>query len=305
MPFVDDKSIQTHSQAELTAGWGQNRMKVNNRKVLIAIIIVTLLLFLAVVFTSGALRIALSVPFVLFFPGYTLLSALFPKRGSLGGIERVALSFGLSIAIASLIGLILNYTPGGISLYPILIFLTAFILVTSAVAWYRQMTVPLAERFRIAVNISLPKWKKLGNLDKALSVSLVGAILMALGSLGYAVAMPKTAEKFTEFYILSMEGKAENYPKKVTLGESVELVIVIVNHEYEVTSYRTDIKINGIESNQITIQPLANEEKWEKVVSFVPQSSSESQRVEFWLYKNDEAKPYFKEPLHLYIDVTD
>ena len=53
------------------------------------------------------------------------------------------------------------------------------------------------------------------------------------------------------------------------------------------------------------VQPLANEEKWEEVVSFVPQSSSESQRVELWLYKNDGAKPYFKEPLHLYIDVTD
>ena len=280
-------------------------MEVDNRKVLIAIIIVTLLLFLAVVSTSGALRIALSVPFVLFFPGYTMLSALFPKRGSLGGIERMALSFGLSIAIVSLIGLILNYTPGGISLYPILIFLTAFILVTSAIAWYRQMTVPLAEQFSVAVNISLPKWRQLGTLDKALSVSLVGVVLVALGSLGYAVAMPKTAEKFTEFYILSMEGKAENYPKKVTLGESVELVIGIVNHEYEVTSYRIDIKTNGIESNQITIQPLANEEKWEEVVSFVPQSSSKSQRVEFWLYKNDGAKPYFKEPLHLYIAVTD
>jgi len=280
-------------------------MEVDNRKVLIAIIIVTLLLFLAVVSTSGALRIALSVPFVLFFPGYTMLSALFPKRGSLGGIERMALSFGLSIAIVSLIGLILNYTPGGISLYPILIFLTAFILVTSAIAWYRQMTVPLAEQFSVAVNISLPKWRQLGTLDKALSVSLVGAILVALGSLGYAVAMPKTAEKFTEFYILGVEGKAENYPKMVTLGESVELVIGIVNHEYEVTSYRIDIKTNGIESNQITIQPLANEEKWEEVVSFVPQSSSESQRVEFWLYKNDGAKPYFKEPLHLYIVVTD
>jgi len=280
-------------------------MEVDNRKILIAIIVVTLLLFLAVVSTSGALRIALSVPFVLFFPGYTMLSALFPKRGSLGGIERMALSFGLSIAIVSLIGLILNYTPGGISLYPILIFLTAFILVTSAIAWYRQMTVPLAEQFSVAVNISLPKWRQLGTLDKALSVSLVGVILVALGSLGYAVAMPKTAEKFTEFYILGVEGKAENYPKMVTLGESVELVIGIVNHEYEVTSYRIDIKTNGIESNQITIQPLANEEKWEEVVSFVPQSSSKSQRVEFWLYKNDGAKPYFKEPLHLYIAVTD
>ena len=211
----------------------------------------------------------------------------------------------MSIAVTTLTGLVLNYTTWGINLYPVVIAVILLIIAASAIAWYRQMTVPLAEQFSVAVNISLPKWRQVGTLEKALSVSLVVVVLVALGSLGYAVAMPKTAEKFTEFYILSVEGKVENYPKMVTLGESVELVIGIVNHEYEVTSYRIDIKTNGIESNQITIQPLANEEKWEEVVSFVPQSSSESQRVEFWLYKNDGAKPYFKEPLHLYIDVTD
>src|SRR5699024_12451412 len=38
-----------------------------------------------------------------------------PRRaGSIDGIERVALSFGLSIAITPLIGLLLNFTPFGI-----------------------------------------------------------------------------------------------------------------------------------------------------------------------------------------------
>jgi uncharacterized membrane protein len=48
---------------------------------------------------------------VLFFPGYTLISALFPRKDSLSGVERLALSFGLSIAVVPLIGLILNYMP--------------------------------------------------------------------------------------------------------------------------------------------------------------------------------------------------
>ena len=120
-------------------------MEIDNRNVLIAILIVTLLLLSSVALTSGSLRIALSVSFILFFPGYTLLSALYPKRSSLGSIERIALSFGLSVAITSIIGLILNYTPGGISLYPIVISITLFILVTSAVAWYRHMKLPPAE----------------------------------------------------------------------------------------------------------------------------------------------------------------
>jgi len=38
-------------------------------------------------------------------------AALFPGKDDLDGIERIALSFGLSIAVVPLMGLALNYTP--------------------------------------------------------------------------------------------------------------------------------------------------------------------------------------------------
>jgi uncharacterized membrane protein len=135
---------------------GNYKMKIDNRKILIAIIVVTLLLFPIVALTTGPLRIALGLLFVIFFPGYTLLSALFPKRGDLSGVERIALSFGLSIAVSPLIGLILNYTPWGIRLYPILISITLFIIVTSAIGWYRQQKLPAADRLSINFKASLP-----------------------------------------------------------------------------------------------------------------------------------------------------
>ena len=68
-------------------------MHVSNKKVLIAVIVITLLLFPIVAFTSGALRIVFGLCLVLFFPGYSLLSALFPKKGGFSSIERVALKF--------------------------------------------------------------------------------------------------------------------------------------------------------------------------------------------------------------------
>jgi len=280
-------------------------MDIDNRKILMGMVIITLLLFPAVAFTSGALRIVLGLPFVLFFPGYTLLSALFPRRGSLSGIERTALSFGLSIAVTPLIGLILNYTPWGISPYPVLTSVTVFILVASAIAWYRQQRLPPAERLSVAVNISLPQWGKMTGVDKVLSVTLVIVILVALGSLGYAIAIPKESERFTEFYILSVDGKAENYPEQVMQGEAVELIIGIVNHEHEVTSYRIDIEIDGSQVEQIRSKALVHGEKWEEAVSFTPQNSGKNQKVEFWLYKDDKTEPYFKDPLHLYIDVSE
>ena len=141
--------------------------------------------------------------------------------------------------------------------------------------------------------------------DKVLSVCLVVAILVALGSLGYVIATPKEGERFTEFYILGVDGKAENYPRQVALGEPVELIIGIVNREHEVVSYRIDIVIDGIENKEITTKALAHEEKWEEAVSFLPLRSGEEQKVEFWLYKDAKAKPCFDDPLHLYIDVTE
>ncbi len=109
---------------------------------LFTIVALSLLLVPLVAFTSGALRIALGLAFVLFFPGYTLVAALFPRKGQLGGIERVALSFGLSIAVVPLIGLVLNYTPRGIRLYPILISVLLFIVIMTGVAWYRRQRLP-------------------------------------------------------------------------------------------------------------------------------------------------------------------
>lgn len=143
------------------------------------------------------------------------------------------------------------------------------------------------------------------NLNKVLSISLAVAIVAALGCLVYVITAPKQGEKFTEFYILNTEGETSNYPDQVALGEPVELIVGIINHEYEPTSYRLEIKIDEAINEAITTATLACEEKWEETVSFTPQTPGERQKVEFWLYKNDEAEPYFEGPLHLYIDVTE
>ena len=280
-------------------------MDIDNRRILIALVVLILLLLPVAIFTTGPLRIVLGLPFVLFCLGYSLLSALFPRQGSLGGIERITLSFGSSIAVAILIGLILNYTPWGISLYPIIISVTLFIVITSAVAWYRMWILPPAERFSVSASISMPRWGRMESGDKTLYVCLVLAILVAMGSFSYVIATPKQGDRFTEFYTISVDGKAENYPKQVVSKEPVELIIGIVNHEYQVLSYRIDIVIDGIENKEIITEELAHQEKWESVVSFIPQSLGEGQKVEFWLYKNAETEPYFKDPLHLYIDVTE
>jgi len=278
-------------------------MRLDNQAILLAIVVLTLILFPVVAFSTGPLRIALGLLFVIFFPGYTLLSALFPRQDSLGAIERLALSFGLSIAIVPLIGLILNYIPWGITLYPILISITLFIIATSAVGWYRERQLPAANRFGVTFKASPPNWRGMSKLDRGLSVSLVAAVLVASGYLGYVVTTSNQVERFTEFYILNIEGKAEDYPQQVILGEPIDVVVGVVSHELLPTSYRVGIAIDGTESKQVDIGTLFHEQKREKRVSLLHEVVGEKQKVAFYLYKNGADEPYFEAPLHLYVDV--
>jgi len=274
--------------------------------------IVTILLIVVIAFFPSTIaRVILGLPFLLFFPGYVLIAALFPKKGDLGGVERVALSFGLSIAVVPLIGLILNYTTWGIRLYPILISLVVFILATSGVAWYRRGRLAPEEVFRVPFNIKLPSWQGQSMADKVLSVVLMVAISGAIGTLGYVVATPKIGERFTEFYILGPEGKAANYTRELKVGEEGRVILGIVNHEQEEASYEVEVwidgekaklRVEGEDKDEIRVG-LQHEGKWEKEVGFVPQTAGENQKVEFVLYKDGET--YFEEPLHLWIDVEE
>lgn len=247
------------------------------------------------------LRVALGLPFVLFFPGYTLIAALFPKKDDLDGIERVALSFGLSIAVTPLIGLGLNYTPWGIRLTPILISLIVFILCMGCIAFFRRDKLPQEDRYCPVFEFEVPIWKEQPLFDKVLSIALIAAILFAVGSICYVVAMPKVGEKFTEFYILGMDGKAEGYPRELAVGEEGEVIVGVVNHEYQQEKYYVEIKLDDLVLPREGPITLEHEEKWEKAMSFSYPRARENLKVEFLLYREGDKEPY--RSLHLWVDV--
>ena len=85
-----------------------------------------------------AVRWVLGSVFVLFIPGYVTVEALFPKGRELDTIERFALSVGLSLALVPLVGLLLNYTPWGIRLNPIVVSLTVLTVGLAMVALARE-----------------------------------------------------------------------------------------------------------------------------------------------------------------------
>jgi uncharacterized membrane protein len=95
------------------------------------------------------LRYFLGTLYVLYLPGYALIEALYPDERDLKPLERVALSIGLSLAVVPLIGLILNYTPWGIRLAPVITSLAIYTLGISVVALVRKYSTIKSSRLRI------------------------------------------------------------------------------------------------------------------------------------------------------------
>lgn len=349
-------------------------MKIKLLNGILIIDILTVLLILTIIFIpSSVMRIILGLPFLLFFPGYMLVAALFPRnlplfkssaagesslrngeemedkgkatplpkllpsrgrggseegrrvKGGMDGIERLALSFGMSIAVVALIGLGLNYTAWGIRLEPVLYSMATFIIVMSAIALLRRRRFEKTEITQ-EYFFKVPDWE--GNaLNKTLTIILSISIVGAIGVLGYAVAFPKVGEIFTEFYILGLNGKAQNYPAEfamknnqvtgVKYGDATQptasalgrVVLGIVNHERQNASYSIIVKIDGEQVNinyagknisQLQIE-LQQGEKWEQEIAFAPNHIGDNQKVEFLLYMDNASAE--ENALHLWVNV--
>jgi len=82
---------------------------------------------------------------VLFLPRSTSIKAPCPTQVPIktstenpDNIERIALSLGMSLALVPIIGLLLNYTPWGITLTPITLSLLALTTVFATAAILRE-----------------------------------------------------------------------------------------------------------------------------------------------------------------------
>jgi uncharacterized membrane protein len=191
-------------------------------------------------------RVALGLPLLLFVPGYVLIAALFPRNDDLDWLERVALSFGLSIAVVPLVGLVLNYTPWGIRLDPVLAALSLVVVALSVAAMARRLALPAGERLTVPLGETAAQARAelfpagQPRLDRYLSVLLLVSIAAAVGTTAFVIAVPKEGEHFSEFYILGANGKAADYPTAFAAGTPQWVTVGVGNHEYRDVTYTVE-----------------------------------------------------------------
>jgi uncharacterized membrane protein len=207
---------------------------------------------------EGTIRIILGLPFLLFIPGYLLGFALFPLRKTNVGIdtiERIALSFALSLAVVPIIGLVLNYTPWGLQIVPIFLSLFGFIIGVGAIVLFLWYQTPSEERLSTTLTVSLPKPKK--NLDGILIIILVASLIAAPASVTYVMVTSKTENPFTEFYLLNPDGIVGGYQTDLAIGENASIIIGVANHEHKTIDYNIEIWL----VNQTTVYSDSTNEK--------------------------------------------
>lgn len=292
---------------------------------LILINLLTVILILSVVVAeSNPLRIIIGLPLLAFFPGYVLTAAIFPRPG-METLKRLGISLALSAGIVPVNGLLLNTTPWGLSFESVMFSTALFIFATSFIAWLRRKKIQSGAPAGQIPHFKLPYWGA-GAVSKVLAVVLAVVVLGSAGLLGYAVAGPRVEQKFTEFYILGLDGNPRGYPKTFlwdgTQFSAVELddgkvlnvtegilTLVIANHERQTANYLVRLTANGepvkiyydgkelAETGPVSLDDGG---QWRGKIGFAPLPAPDAQKIEFHLFK--DGSPDFAQPLILWVE---
>lgn len=297
---------------------------------------------------SALLRVPLGIAFALFAPGYVSVAALFPERGGasdtdggdadavswrsrIDGVERVALSFGSSIALVTLIGLALNLTPWGVRPEPIVLGVSGYTLVATAVAAVRRWRLPADDRFSVPYR----GWIEAGRAelfrpdtraDAIVNVLLVAMILLTAGSVGYAAMDSPQDESYSAIYLQTEDEDgelvADDYPTEFSLGESQEVIVGLENHEQRPTTYAVVVVEQRVETaeDDASVEEqreldgfetrLEPGETWTDAYDVDPTMTGEDVRIAWLLYldgdvPDDPSVENADEEVHLWVEVTD
>jgi uncharacterized membrane protein len=245
-------------------------------------------------------RIIIGLAFVLFIPGYLLQCIFFPKKADLDSIERIGFSLGLSVALITLLALLLNALPWGLS--P-----SAIVIGQGSVVFLLIVITVIVRTFQSTEIIYIPElkphiaqwWTGLGISEQRMMLIMAGALVIALVSAAWIFLVPSENQYMTEFYMLGPEGLAENYPREATIGQVQKVTIGVTNHENSMMEYSFDVwQVDPSDQNHrqlvgyvpAFLTNIGETIQWDQ--SWQAAWAGQDQKFEFNLYINRILDPY-------------
>lgn len=278
---------------------------------------------------------------VFFFPGYAFLAALLPNRPAessqlstdqlqaiepLSLTERIALSFGISLGLLSILGLVIAVSAWHYSAMVGGGFLLLTVIVGVFIGTARGHVCPFdrrADRIRRVRRFLTDEGQS--TAERLVSIGLALTVLMAFTSLSVTLLVPHTGETYTGLTLLSNAGDdgpvAANYPSTLVLNEPTKFVVLVQNREREamtyslvVTEQRTtwggedvDIGQERELSRQDFKVPAGENERLH--LDVVPTMSGTDLRIAFYLYRSPAPAEVTDDTayrqLYVWVDVRD
>ena len=248
----------------------------------IVVVVATLAGLGGTLLEPGLLRSLVTLPLLLFLPGYAFSIALFPASGNpvrddLGpGVRtpiraglpvghRLAVAFGTSLAIVPVLGIALWWLLGTIEAPVVLAGLSTLILSLTTVGVVRRRNVPAGHRPGLGPSGWASDPRALLRLPRGsgevLRLAVVVGLVLAVGSLGFAVLAPLDGSSYTSVALLTPSNESDElvaagYPTELNLSSEDELVFAVENNEGEVEAYSVVVALQQVSGGDVVASEL-------------------------------------------------
>ncbi|WP_440767291.1 DUF1616 domain-containing protein [Natronorubrum sp. DTA7] len=221
---------------------------------------------------GNILRLFVTFPLALFLPGYALISVLFPagdrsarkttsasietRPRGIDVVERLGLSFAVSLAIVPALVLALPFTEWGLATGSIAAALVVVTVVLAQLGAVRRLRTPKPERFVVSPLASISRLRRDENAVATVSSALlVLAVGLAVGALLIGFLAPVSTGGFSELALYSEDDNGDlvagEIDGEVEAGESVPVTVSIENQEGEETDYTVVVQEQVIEDGEV------------------------------------------------------
>lgn len=279
---------------------------------------------------EGVLLAAITIPFLLFVPGYAVVTSLFPTRNQeyehhrLIATERILYSVAASICLAIIVGVNLEFTPWPIRPTPVVSALALVTILATGTAWYRRRSKTPTGSGQNGTPFRSSRAPSKGSDGDGIQLGtvVVGlAIVVTFASVTLVAAQPQRGETYTEFGLLTENEtgvlEASGYPEQITLGESEQLYFTVTNREMETTEYVVVVQLTRTAPTGEVIERArldtydnrtAAGDRWLQRHTVTPVLEGERLRLTYLLYRDSlpeqpTAENAYRET-HIWVDVT-
>lgn len=265
---------------------------------------------------GSTLRVGAAIPLLFFLPGFALVSIFFPatersappgtggpdRPRGVDSVERLGLSFAVSIAILPVIAIIFGITAGvvdvGLERTPAAAALAGLTVVAAQLGVVRRLRLPPEERFvaRPFAWIDRLGYDGRANVASLSTVLLIAAVCVAAGALVFALASPLAGAEYTQLALYGEDEDGEyvagELPEAVEPDAEIPMALEVANNEGEERNYtvviqqqrvddgtvqdrteldRIEYRLDDgeIEREELTIQPTAEDNETVRIVALL------------------------------------